>query len=71
MKTESTEVVKTVMTKSSIKDEKKTKLQGTVSVSVKGIHKIDQTNKDKENKEEGVTLKLIHKIKNESNCHRR
>ena len=73
VKTESTEVVKTVMTKSSIKDEKKTKLQGAVSVSMKGICKIDQMNKDKENKEEqaveeksGVTLKSIRKIKNES-----
>ena len=73
VKTESTEVVKTVMTKSSIKDEKKTKLQGAINVSMKGICKIDQTNKDKENKEgqaveeqSGVTLKLICKIKNES-----
>ena len=72
-KAESTEVVKTVTTKSSIKDEKKTKLQGAVSVTVKGIRKIDKTNKDKENKEEqaveeksGVTLKWICKIKNES-----
>ena len=54
------------MMKSSIKDEKMTKLQGAVSVSMKGIHKIDQTNKDKENKEGGVTLKSIRKIKNES-----
>ena len=45
-------VVKTETTKGSIKDEKKTKLQGAVSVSVKGIHKLDQANKDKENKEE-------------------
>ena len=61
------------MTKSSSKDEKKTKLQGAVSVSVKGIRKLDQANKDKENKEEqavkeksGVAVKSIHKIKNES-----
>ena len=55
------------------KEEKIIKIQSAVSVSIKGICKIDNKNTDSENKEENAakvkgdaTIKLIHKIKNES-----